>query len=58
MTGWQSKYTLAFEYIDEFGVLLLIGAESVEMLRIQIDTNIKKTKFLSSIKFNLKKMTT
>jgi len=27
------------------------------MLRISIETNIKKTKFLSSIKFNLKKIT-
>jgi hypothetical protein len=26
-------------------------------MRIQIDTNVKKTKFLSSIKFNIKKMT-
>ena len=33
----------------------MIGAETVEIIRISIETNIKKTKFLSSMKFNLRK---
>lgn len=34
----------------------MIGAESVEMIKVKIDTNVKKTKFLSSVKFSLKKL--
>ena len=34
----------------------MIGAETVELLKISVDSNIKKTKFLSSIKFCLKKL--
>ena len=36
--------------------MLLIGPESVEVMRVSIDTNVKKTKFLSSMKFTLKKI--
>lgn len=35
----------------------MIGAETIEVMKVSIDTNIKKTKFLSSMKFVLKKLT-
>jgi len=37
-------------------MILLIGTEEVEAVKINILTNIKKTKFLSSMKFNIKRL--
>lgn len=35
----------------------MIGAESIDLMQVSIETNIKKTKFLSSIKFTIRKLT-
>jgi len=51
LLNWESKYTVGFEYIEKLGILLMIGVGEVEVLKININTNIKKTKFLSSVKF-------
>lgn len=36
-------------------MLLLVGTEEIEVMKINILTNVKRTKFLSSMKFHIKK---
>lgn len=39
-------------------MLLLIGTEEIELMRIKIVSNLKRTKFLSSMKFGIKRLET
>lgn len=55
LSGWESKYIVGFELIEAFNQLLLIGTTEVDVIKVSVITNVKKTKFLSSMKFNIKK---
>jgi hypothetical protein len=55
LSGWESKYIVGFELIEPFNQFLLIGTTEVDVIKVTIITNVKKTKFLSSMKFNIKK---
>lgn len=46
---------MGFKLLEEQGILLLIGTEEIELMRISILTNIKRTKFLSSMKFSIRR---
>lgn len=53
--NWEPKYIVGFKLIESLSMLLLVGTEEVEVMKINILTNVKRTKFLSSMKFHIKK---
>ena len=55
LNNWEPKYIVGFQLLENIGVMLLVGTEEIEIMKIKILTNIKKTKFLSSTKFHIKK---
>lgn len=55
LSDWESKYSVGFEYIESLGMLLLIGVIEIETMKVNIKTNLKETKFLSSVKFNIER---
>lgn len=36
-------------------MFVLVGTEEIEVMKVKIVTNLKRTKFLSSMKFNIKR---
>lgn len=55
LSDWESKYSVGFEYIESLGVFLLVGVIEVETLRVELRTNLKETKFLSSVRFGIER---
>ena len=53
--NWEPKYIVGFELLEELGLLLLIGTEEIEVMRVQVTTNVLSTKFLSSMKFSMRR---
>jgi len=53
--NWEPKYIVGFKLIEPLSMLLLVGTEEIEVMKINILTNIKRTKFLSSMKFHIKR---
>lgn len=53
--NWEPKYIVGFEFVEDLDLLLLIGTEEIEALKVEVVTNIKRTKFLSSMKFSLRR---
>lgn len=53
--NWEPKYIVGFELLEELGLLLLIGTEEIEVMRVQVTTNVLRTKFLSSMKFIMRR---
>ena len=41
--------------MEPLGVLLLIGVTEIETMKVAIRTNLKETKFLSSVKFGIER---
>lgn len=55
LSDWESKYSVGFEYVEPLKAFVLIGVIEIEMLKVNIKTNLKETKFLSSIKFGIER---
>jgi hypothetical protein len=41
--------------LEGLGMMLLIGTEEIEVMKVHVTTNVLRTKFLSSMKFSMKK---
>lgn len=48
---------MGFELIEDLNLMLLIGTEEIEVMRVNVVSNVKRTKFLSSMKFSIKRET-
>lgn len=46
---------MGFELIEDLNIMLLIGTEEIELMKVNVVSNVKRTKFLSSMKFNIKR---
>jgi len=55
LSDWESKYSVGFEYVPKLGIFILVGVIEVEIMRVAIKTNLKETKFLSSVRFNVER---
>lgn len=55
LNNWEPKYIVGFELIEDLNMMLLIGTEEIEAMRVRVVSNVKRTKFLSSMKFSLKR---
>lgn len=55
LSDWESKYSVGFEYVEELSMFILVGVIEVETLRVALKTNLKETKFLSSVKFGIER---
>jgi hypothetical protein len=41
--------------MEDLNMMLLIGTEEIELMKVNVVSNVKRTKFLSSMKFNIKR---
>lgn len=57
LANWENKYVVGFEILQELGVFLLIGTNEIDLVKSTITSNVKRTKFLSSMKFSIRKDT-
>jgi WD40 repeat protein len=53
--NWDPKFIVGFEALEPLGLLLLVGTEEIELMKITVLTNVRRTKFLSSMKFSIRK---
>ena len=54
--NFDSKYILGMYYYKDIEAMLLFGVDIIEQIHLQINTNVKQTKFLSSIKLEIEKV--
>lgn len=52
---WESKYSVGLEFFDSKNMFLMIGATDIELQYVRIFSNIKSTKFVSSMNFAIEK---
>ena len=52
---WEAKYSVGLELIDKLGMFLMIGATEVELQYVRVHSNIKSTKFVSSMSFGVER---
>ncbi|EAS06246.2 WD domain, G-beta repeat protein (macronuclear) [Tetrahymena thermophila SB210] len=50
---FDSKYSVGMHYLEESDQILLIGVDSIELVKLGITTNIHQSKFLTNIKFEI-----
>ncbi len=55
LNNWEPKYIVGFELIEHLNLMLLIGTEEIELMRVRVVSNVIRTKFLSSMKFSIKR---